>query len=184
MLEEIENRDTKGGTTKKAVLKKLVSQNRKRYRDKDFDLDLAPISQKVFAMGFPGEGMKAFYRNSLSDVIKYFAKYHNGKAKIFNLCDDEYINTNKTMFPVDKQTRELFGITQTSMPVAYFPMMDHNPAQIKMIFNFCLDALVYLSSDPENVIAVHCKAGKGRTGLAIAAWMIFMESVSDAYEAV
>jgi protein-tyrosine phosphatase len=53
-----------------------------------------------------------------------------------------------------------------------------------MIFYFCLDALVYLSKDPENVIAVHCKAGKGRTGLAIAAWMIFMESVSDAYEAV
>jgi hypothetical protein len=62
-------------------------------------------------MGFPGEGMKAFYRNSLGDVIKYFAKYHQGKAKIYNLCDDDYINTNKTEFPIDKQTRTTFGIT-------------------------------------------------------------------------
>jgi phosphatidylinositol-3,4,5-trisphosphate 3-phosphatase/dual-specificity protein phosphatase PTEN len=31
---------------------------------------------------------------------------------------------------------------------------------------------------------VHCKAGKGRTGLAICSYLIFMEAVSDAYEAV
>jgi phosphatidylinositol-3,4,5-trisphosphate 3-phosphatase/dual-specificity protein phosphatase PTEN len=62
--------------------------------------------------------------------------------------------------------------------------MDHNPAPIKMLFYFCLDALLYLSNDEENVIAVHCKAGKGRTGLAICSYMIFMEGVRDAYEAV
>jgi hypothetical protein len=84
----------------------MVSQNRKRYRDKDFDLDLAPISEKTFAMGFPGEGMKSFYRNSLKDVIKYFGKYHHGKVKIYNLCNDDFINYNKTTFPIDKSLLE------------------------------------------------------------------------------
>ena len=53
-----------------------------------------------------------------------------------------------------------------------------------MIFYLCLDALIYLCQDEENVIAIHCKAGKGRTGLAISCYMMFMEGCSDAYEAV
>ena len=63
-------------------------------------------------------------------------------------------------------------------------MMDHNPAPLKMIFYLCLDSLLYLSEDPENVIAIHCKAGKGRTGLAISSYITFMEGTQDAYESI
>ena len=52
-------------------------------------------------MGFPGEGMKAFYRNSLQDVIRYFAQYHKAKVKIYNLCDDDFINTGRISIPID-----------------------------------------------------------------------------------
>jgi phosphatidylinositol-3,4,5-trisphosphate 3-phosphatase/dual-specificity protein phosphatase PTEN len=34
------------------------------------------------------------------------------------------------------------------------------------------------------MIAVHCKAGKGRTGLAVTSYLVFMEACRDAYEAV
>ena len=33
-----------------------------------------------------------------------------------------------------------------------------------MVLAFCRDAHAYLTADKKNVIAVHCKAGKGRTG--------------------
>ena len=44
--------------------------------------------------------------------------------------------------------------------------------------------VLYLSESEDSIAAVHCKAGKGRTGIAICAYLIFMEAVSDTYEAV
>ena len=135
-------------------------------------------------MGFPGEGMKAFYRNSFRDVIKYFGKYHQGKVKIYNLCDDDYIDTAKISIPVSHHFITKYKLGVTNVPYSYFPMADHNPASVKMIFYLCLDAVVFMSHDPANVIAVHCKAGKGRTGLVLACYMIFMEACDDAAEAI
>ena len=63
-------------------------------------------------------------------------------------------------------------------------MMDHNPGPIPIILKFTIDAVCYLASDEDNIIAVHCKAGKGRTGLAICAYFILTELVSDAESAV
>jgi phosphatidylinositol-3,4,5-trisphosphate 3-phosphatase and dual-specificity protein phosphatase PTEN len=63
-------------------------------------------------------------------------------------------------------------------------MMDHNPGPIPIIFKFAIDAILFLAADPQNTIAVHCKAGKGRTGLAICSYFIFTEAVDSAVNAV
>lgn len=68
--------------------------------------------------------------------------------------------------------------------LGYFPMMDHNPGPLPMIFKFAIDAVLFLACDPDNTIAVHCKAGKGRTGLAICAYFILFEAFKTAEEAV
>jgi phosphatidylinositol-3,4,5-trisphosphate 3-phosphatase/dual-specificity protein phosphatase PTEN len=145
LLKQQDGRDRKSTKKKRAFLvKKMVSQNRKRFRDEEFDLDLTLITERTFAMGFPGEGIKNLYRNSLNDVISYFAKYHNGKVKIYNLCNDDFINYNKTSFDIDKNLKKMHKLRESSVPVAYFPMMDHNPAPLKMLFYLCLDSLTYL----------------------------------------
>lgn len=40
-------------SAKSACFRAMVSQNRMRYTDKDFNLDLAYITKRIIAMGFP-----------------------------------------------------------------------------------------------------------------------------------
>lgn len=63
-------------------------------------------------------------------------------------------------------------------------MADHNPGPVKLVFMFVLDLALFLAANEDSVAAVHCKAGKGRTGVAICAYLMFMEAVADTYEAV
>lgn len=63
-------------------------------------------------------------------------------------------------------------------------MCDHNPGPIGLIFAFILDSTLFLAQDRRNVCAVHCKAGKGRTGLTISCYLLFMELVQDTYQAI
>ena len=57
-----------------------------------------------------------------------------------------------------------------------FPWLDHEPHKFQSIFEFNIDAMIYLvqSSNSRSVIAVHCKAGKGRTGLMIWCLLVFL----------
>ena len=54
-----------------------------------------------------------------------------------------------------------------------FPFDDHSPPPLGLLYYFCESAHEWLSSHKEHVIAVHCKAGKGRTGTCISAYFLY-----------
>ena len=141
------------------LIKRLVSKQKRRFQDSDFDLDMSYITEKVIAMGFPSTGVEKMYRNSLNDVIKFFHTRHNDQVKIYNLCLEKDRIYNKSLFP--------------NFKVGLFPATDHNPCPIKLILEFCIDICLYLTKNPNAVAAVHCKAGKGRTGVMICSYLIF-----------
>ena len=159
-FEEIDESILNNEKLKKAnFFKRLVSKQKRRFQDPDFDLDMSYITEKVIAMGFPSTGVEKMYRNSLSDIIKFFHMRHNDQVKVYNLCLEKDRIYNKNVFPNNK--------------VGLFPATDHNPSPIKLILEFCIDICLYLINNPDGVAAVHCKAGKGRTGVMICSYLVF-----------
>jgi phosphatidylinositol-3,4,5-trisphosphate 3-phosphatase/dual-specificity protein phosphatase PTEN len=49
---------------------------------------------------------------------------------------------------------------------------------------FCRNLDIYLKTDPKNVGAVHCKAGKGRTGVMVCCYLAYSAKCKNAYEAL
>ena len=49
---------------------------------------------------------------------------------------------------------------------------------------FCRSLDEWFSCDPENVVGIHCKAGKGRTGLLIATYLIHSAQSATANDAL
>jgi len=109
-------------------------------------------------MGYPSEGTEGWYRNSIRDVQQFLSEKHTNKYKIYNLCSER----KYSWAGFDKDSvNEDFGFD------------DHNPPAFEILYKFCCNCYEFLSRDRKNVVAVHCKAGKGRTGVMICAYLVF-----------
>ena len=140
-------------------LKEMVSEGRIRMHRRNYDLDLVYITRRIIAMGYPATGCESFYRNSFTDVKQFLTEEHGNKYKVYNLCMEKSRIYKKTAFGGPK--------------VSLFPFQDHQSCPVKLMLEFCIDVCIFLLKDDENVAAVHCKAGKGRTGTMICAYLLF-----------
>uniref|UniRef100_A0A0N4Z7D6 Phosphatase tensin-type domain-containing protein n=1 Tax=Parastrongyloides trichosuri TaxID=131310 RepID=A0A0N4Z7D6_PARTI len=138
-------------------LRKIVSQNRRRYTNDGFNLDLTYITDRIIAMGYPAEDSERLYRNSMSETKKFLEYYHSKHYLVFNLRD-QYAYDEK----------------QFDNRVRVFKMIDHYPPKLELMEPFCTQVHEYLEEDPRNVVAIHCKAGKGRTGVMICAYLVYI----------
>eukprot|EP01047_Picozoa_sp_COSAG01_P069168 COSAG01_NODE_10161_length_2233_cov_1.210403_2_plen_224_part_00 len=99
--------------------------------------------------------MVAMTRNPIAEVVRFFEERHPGRYRIYNLCIEQYGCYDPTVFATGA--------------VLHYPCSDHNPPPLAMLHHFALSAKAWLAADPAHVAAVHCKAGKGRTGCMIVA---------------
>ncbi|XP_074286279.1 phosphatidylinositol 3,4,5-trisphosphate 3-phosphatase and protein-tyrosine-phosphatase PTEN2A-like [Silene latifolia] len=153
----------------------VVSQNKRRYLEDGYDLDLTYITENILAMGFPAGDMSSgffgyvegIYRNHMEEVISFLESHHKDKYKVYNLCAER-----------------LYDASLFEGKVASFPFDDHNCPPIHLITLFCQSAYSWLKEDIENVVVVHCKAGMARTGLMISSLLLFLKFFPTAEESI
>jgi len=148
-------------------IKSKVSKKKRRFFSDGYNLDLTYVTDRIIAMGFPSVGTESIYRNGMVDVQRFFNERHESHFKIYNLCSER------------KYEPECFDGR-----VLHFPFDDHNCPCFQDLSFLCRELAAFLAKDPKNIAGIHCKAGKGRTGLIITAFLLYCGEWATADEAL
>ncbi|XP_042541424.1 phosphatidylinositol 3,4,5-trisphosphate 3-phosphatase TPTE2 [Dipodomys spectabilis] len=135
--------------------RRMVSGNKRRYIKDGFDIDLTYITERMIAMSFPASGRLALYRNPIEEVVRFLDTKHFGHYFVYNLCSEKSYNP---LHFHDRMHRIMID--------------DHNVPSLEEMIQLSKDIVGWLDLDPQNVAALHCKGGKGRTGTMICACLI------------
>ncbi|KAG2436106.1 hypothetical protein HYH02_011616 [Chlamydomonas schloesseri] len=142
------------------VARRLVSTNKRRYQEDGYDLDLTYITPRIIAMGFPCDGFSSLYRNPAGQVAALLESRHGGgRYRVYNLCVERGYGDPG-----------LFGGR-----VVRLPMYDGQAPPLPLLVALCRDCRDWLGAHPGHVVALHCKAGKGRTGAAVCALLLALD---------
>lgn len=137
-------------------IQKKVSGHRCRFIDDKYDLDITYITQRILGMSFPAsKGTQKIYRNSINKVAKFLDERHPNSYLVINLSNKD-IDESKFHDSVNS-----------------YPWEDHHSPSLLVLFECCDAIFEYMNKDLKNVCIVHCNAGKGRTGTAIACSLLY-----------
>ncbi|XP_067889530.1 putative tyrosine-protein phosphatase TPTE isoform X2 [Heterodontus francisci] len=143
--------------------RRMVSENKRRYQKDGFDLDLTYITDRVIAMSFPSSGKQSLYRNPIEEVARFFDTKHKDHYKVYNLCSEKGYNPRYFHYRVERVFID-----------------DHNVPALEDMLKFTANVRDWMAADEKNVIAIHCKGGKGRTGTMVCTWLIDSDQFENA----
>ncbi|KAK1423343.1 hypothetical protein QVD17_18642 [Tagetes erecta] len=143
-------------------IRRLVSQKRRRMLVGGYDLDMSYITPRILAMSFPAERMMAIYRNPMWQVKEVLEMRHRGHYKVYNLCIEE-----------DYDPSHFNGLVER------YPFDDNHVPHLPLVKEFCESVHSWLSSDPKNIVVIHCMAGKGRTGLMVSSYLVYSGMLAE-----
>ncbi|XP_028904092.1 phosphatidylinositol 3,4,5-trisphosphate 3-phosphatase TPTE2-like isoform X10 [Ornithorhynchus anatinus] len=149
------------------VTRRMVSENKRRFQKDGFDLDLTYVTARIIAMSFPSSGKQSFYRNPIGEVVRFLDTKHGNHYKVYNLCSEKDYDPKYFHYRVER----IF-------------IDDHNVPSLNEILKFTASVRDWMQLDKQNIIVVHCKGGKGRTGTMVCIWLIASNQFTSAQDSL
>lgn len=112
--------------------------------------------------GLPAHGIEALYRNDRHTVREFLTSRYGEHYRIFNFCprfENEY------------------DAAYFNNQVSRYPFPDHHPPPLSLIPLAVRRMHDWMLQDEKNVIVIHCKAGKGRSGTMCCCYLLSLPAL-------
>uniref|UniRef100_A0A673C6W5 Tensin 1 n=1 Tax=Sphaeramia orbicularis TaxID=375764 RepID=A0A673C6W5_9TELE len=134
--------------------------------EESYEVDLVYITERIISVSFPAAAEERSYTSHLKEVATMLRSKHGEHYLVLNLSErrNDLIKLNHKVLE--------FGWPD-----------DHAPALDK-ICSMCKAIDTWLNGDPHNVVVLHNKGNRGRTGVVVAAYMHYSNISASADQAL
>ncbi|KAM3878198.1 tensin-2-like [Diretmus argenteus] len=131
-----------------------------------YDFDLTYITERIISVFFLPDLEEQRYHGNLQEVAAMLKSKHQDKFLLLNLSEKRH------------------DITRLNPKVQDYGWPDLHAPPLDRICAVCKAMETWLTSDPHNVVVLHCKGNKGKTGVIVAAYMHYSKISAGADQAL
>ncbi|KAH3676181.1 hypothetical protein WICMUC_002203 [Wickerhamomyces mucosus] len=129
--------------------------------EKLYTLDISCITDRLIVCSYPtSKWPKSIFRNGFKELQDYLDDTFDNNWKIFNLRENDFKGE------YDVRTLSL------QSKIEIHPLRDHNSPSFQMILDILKRISSHLNKNKKNIAVIHCKLGKGRSGLVTIGFLI------------
>ncbi|KAM4740177.1 LOW QUALITY PROTEIN: tensin-2-like [Anableps anableps] len=146
--------------------RKSVEQVMEHVMEGHYDFDLTYITERIISVFFAPDLEEQRYCRNLQEVASMLKSKHQDKFLLLNLSEKRH------------------DITRLNPKVQDYAWPDLHAPPLDRICAICKAMEMWLTSDPHNVVVLHCKGNKGKTGVIAAAYMHYSKISAGADQAL
>ncbi|XP_070711996.1 tensin-1 [Pempheris klunzingeri] len=134
--------------------------------EESYEVDLVYITERIISVCFPDAAEERSYTTNLKEVASMLRSKHGDHYLVLNLSDWRS------------------DLTKLNHKVLEFGWPDHHAPALDKICSMCKAIDTWLNGDPRNVVVLHNKGNRGRTGVVVAAYMHYSNISASADQAL
>ncbi|XP_072303394.1 tensin-1 isoform X5 [Eucyclogobius newberryi] len=134
--------------------------------EEHYEVDLVYITERIISVSFPASAEERSYTNHLKEVASMLRSKHGEHYLVLNLSE---------------RRNDLIKLNHK---VLEFGWPDHHAPALDKICSMCKAIDTWLNGDPHNVVVLHNKGNRGRTGVVVAAYMHYSNISASADQAL
>ncbi|XP_067264704.1 tensin-1 isoform X4 [Chanodichthys erythropterus] len=134
--------------------------------EENYEVDLVYITERIISVTFPSNVEEPSYSANIKEVATMLRSKHGDNYLLFNLSEKRY------------------DISKLNPKVLDFGWPDHHAPALDKICSICKAMDTWMNADSHNVVVLHNKGNRGRTGVVVAAYMHYSNISASADQAL